>query len=55
MYDNAFVINDMLEQFERSVKPTFKDSMERSYIKFRGRRDTDPKLGIRNGQIMLEG
>lgn len=33
IYGNVLTINDMLEHFERSVKPNFKDSSERSYIK----------------------
>ncbi|KAI0804773.1 hypothetical protein BC629DRAFT_1207875 [Irpex lacteus] len=55
IYDNMLTMNDMLEHFERSVKPTFKDSSERCYIKFGGRRDTNQRLGIRNGQLILEG
>ncbi len=55
IYGNVLTINDMLEHFERSVKPNFKDSSERSYIKFGGRRDTDQRLGIRSGQLMLDG
>lgn len=45
----------MLESFEKSVKPTFKDSTERSFVKFGSMRDRDPSVGIRSGQLPLEG
>lgn len=45
----------MIEQFEKSTKPTFKDPMDRSFIKFGSMRDKDPDFGIRSGQLVLEG
>lgn len=45
----------MLEQFERSTKPTFKDPKDRSFIRFGSMRDRDPDFGIRAGQLSLEG
>ncbi|KAI0086059.1 hypothetical protein BDY19DRAFT_895433 [Irpex rosettiformis] len=54
-YCDAGEINDMMEGFEKSVKPIFKDASKPLYIKFGGRRDNDAKLGIRSGQLTLEG
>ena len=45
----------MLDHFDKSVKPTFKDSAERSFIKFGSMRDRDPLVGIRSGQMVVEG
>jgi hypothetical protein len=45
----------MLEGFERLTKPTFKNPSERSFIKFGSMRDRDDAVGIRSGQISLEG
>ena len=45
----------MLDHFNRSAKPIFKDPNERSFIKFGSLRDKDPSVGIRNGQLYLEG
>ena len=45
----------MLDHFDKSVKPTFKDSAERSFIKFGSMRDKDPLVGIRSGQMIVEG
>ena len=45
----------MLDSFERSTKPTFKDPADRSYIKFGSMRDRDDAVGIRSGQLALEG
>lgn len=45
----------MVEHFDRSTKPTFKDSEERSYVKFGSIRDRDPAVGIRGGQLQLTG
>ena len=45
----------MMDSFEKSVKPTFKDLSERSFIKFGSRSDRDPNVGIRSGQLGIEG
>lgn len=45
----------MIESFENIAKPTFKEERERSYIKFGSRKDNDPQVGIRSGQLVLEG
>lgn len=45
----------MMEVFERSTKPTFKSTLERGYIKFGLNKDKDPEVGIRSGQLPLEG
>ena len=45
----------MIEHFEKSTKPTFKSSKDRSFIRFGSMRDKDPDFGIRGGQITIEG
>lgn len=45
----------MMENFEKSTKPTFKSITERSFIKFGSVRDKDPAVGIRSGQLPIEG
>ena len=45
----------MIDSFEKSTKPTFKDPSDRSFIKFGSMRDRDPDAGIRSGQLTLEG
>ncbi|EKM51017.1 uncharacterized protein PHACADRAFT_32060 [Phanerochaete carnosa HHB-10118-sp] len=54
-YGNEEDLKTMLESFERSTKPTFKDPSDRSFIKFGSMRDRDPDVGIRGGQLTLEG
>lgn len=54
-YGNEEDINTMLDNFDKSVKATFKDSSERSFIKFGSMRDKDPAVGIRSGQLIVEG
>ena len=54
-YGNDLDIDSMMENFEKSVKPTFKDAAERSFVKFGSMRDRDPSVGIRSGQLSLEG
>jgi hypothetical protein len=48
-------IKRMLDSFERSVKPTFTNSSQRSFIRFGTVRDRDPSVGIQSGQLPLEG
>lgn len=45
----------MLEHFDKSTKPVFKDATEPSYIKFGSMRCNDPKVNIRRGQLTLSG
>lgn len=45
----------MMDSFECSAKPIFKDPSDRSFIKFGSMRDRDPNVGIRGGQLTLEG
>lgn len=45
----------MLDNFEKTTKPTFKDPKDRSFIKFGSMKDKDQDVGIRSGQITLEG
>ncbi|KAI0701306.1 hypothetical protein BC835DRAFT_1404545 [Cytidiella melzeri] len=54
-YGNDEDMRTMVDHFDKSVKPTFKDSSERSFIKFGSMRDKDPEVGIRSGQLLLEG
>ncbi|PSR75177.1 hypothetical protein PHLCEN_2v9267 [Hermanssonia centrifuga] len=54
-YGNDEDIQTMLESFEKSAKPTFKDVMDRSFIKFGSVRDRDPDVGIRSGQLTIDG
>lgn len=54
-YGNDEDILSMMESFETSTKPTFRDERERSYIKFGSMRDNDRDFGIRRGQLSLEG
>ncbi len=45
----------MLDQFDKSTKPVFKDEKENSYIKFGAMGCNDPKVKIRRGQLQLAG
>ena len=54
-YGNDEDLSTMMDSFERSTKPTFKDPADRSFIKFGSIRDRDPAVGIRSGQLSLEG
>ena len=45
----------MLEGFERSTKPTFKNPADRSFIRFGRKCDTDLSVNIRNGQLAVPG
>lgn len=53
-YGNDTDIKAMMDSFERQTKPTFKESSQRSYVKFGSMRDKDPSVGIRCGQLALE-
>ncbi|TFK79391.1 hypothetical protein K466DRAFT_648875 [Polyporus arcularius HHB13444] len=54
-YGNAGDIKSMLESFDKSTKPVFKDEKEPSYIKFGAMNSSDLKVNIRRGQLMLTG
>lgn len=53
-YGNDTDIKAMMNSFERQTKPTFKESSQRSYVKFGSMRDKDPSVEIRCGQLALE-
>ncbi|KZT05487.1 uncharacterized protein LAESUDRAFT_727131 [Laetiporus sulphureus 93-53] len=54
-FSNDEDIQTMLEYFENSTKPTFRDSTKASYIRFGGPRDTDEQCGIKRGTLSLSG
>ena len=45
----------MIERFEDSTKPLFKDNKGKAFIHFGLLRDRDPEVGIRSGQLILDG
>ena len=54
-YGNDDDLKVMMERFEKSTKPTFNDPSVRAFIRFGSIRDKDPAVGIRNGQLTIEG
>ncbi|KAI0750425.1 hypothetical protein C8Q74DRAFT_1374012 [Fomes fomentarius] len=54
-YGNDEDIKTMLDHFDKSTKPVFKDEKEPSYIKFGAMGCNDPKVKIRRGQLQLAG
>ncbi|KIP11255.1 hypothetical protein PHLGIDRAFT_114660 [Phlebiopsis gigantea 11061_1 CR5-6] len=54
-YGNEEDVKTMIESFEQMAKPTFRDDKERAHIRFGSARDKDPDVGIRHGQLVLEG
>jgi hypothetical protein len=50
--DDAF---DIAERFDKTTKLRFRDPEEPQYIKFGTKKDKDPRVGIRYGQIRLNG
>ncbi|RDX46327.1 hypothetical protein OH76DRAFT_1485574 [Lentinus brumalis] len=48
-------IQSMINYFDASTKPVFKDSKEASYIQFASVRANDPSVNIFCGQLMLSG
>ncbi|KAH9847715.1 hypothetical protein C2E23DRAFT_484151 [Lenzites betulinus] len=54
-YGNEEDIKAMLDYFDKSTKPVFKDPTEQSYIKFGSMSCNDPKVKIRRGQLLLTG
>ncbi|KAI0629325.1 hypothetical protein C8Q77DRAFT_1220485 [Trametes polyzona] len=54
-YGNEEDIKAMVDYFNKSTKPIFKDASEQSYIKFGSMGCNDPKVKIRRGQLLLSG
>ncbi|KIM20211.1 hypothetical protein M408DRAFT_334072 [Serendipita vermifera MAFF 305830] len=52
-FDQKEIIRDMLEYFERELKPKFDGSLDSYQIRFGGVNDTDERLGIYKGRITL--
>ncbi|OSC99572.1 hypothetical protein PYCCODRAFT_1394827 [Trametes coccinea BRFM310] len=54
-YGNDEDIKVMLDYFDKSTKPIFKDKKDAAYIKFGTMKCNDPKVNIRRGQLTLTG
>ncbi|KAI0918917.1 hypothetical protein AcW1_003564 [Taiwanofungus camphoratus] len=54
-FGNEEDIRTMLDYFESSTKPTFRNTEKPSYIKFGSLRDTDDKHDIKRGVLSLSG
>ncbi|KAI0785955.1 hypothetical protein C8Q75DRAFT_794294 [Abortiporus biennis] len=54
-YGNEEDMASMLENFDRSTKITFRYPSDRSYIKFGSTKDKDLSVGIRSGQLVVDG
>ncbi|KAI0783016.1 hypothetical protein C8Q75DRAFT_836734 [Abortiporus biennis] len=54
-FGNEEDISAMIQKFEKTAKPVFKDPKDRSYIQFGTMRDNDKNVGIRSGQLILPG
>ncbi|KAI0738321.1 hypothetical protein C8Q80DRAFT_1113973 [Daedaleopsis nitida] len=54
-YGNDEDIKTMVEYFDKTTKPFFKDANETTYIKFGSMGCNDPKVKIRRGQLLLTG
>ncbi|CCM04625.1 uncharacterized protein FIBRA_06809 [Fibroporia radiculosa] len=54
-FGNEEDIQSMLENFEKSAKPIFKNAHEPSFIKFGSSSSSDPAVKIRRGQMTLAG
>lgn len=48
-------ISAMMEYFDGTTKPTFRDPAAKAYIRFGGPRDTDANYGIKRGVLTLPG
>ncbi|KXN81408.1 Heat shock 70 kDa protein 12B [Leucoagaricus sp. SymC.cos] len=48
-------VQAMTEKFDQSTKLAFRDPTDPQFIKFGSVRDRDPELGIRAGQLRLDG
>ncbi|KAF9449853.1 hypothetical protein P691DRAFT_790221 [Macrolepiota fuliginosa MF-IS2] len=51
-YDDT---SSMADKFDKTTKLAFRDPNDPQYIKFGNARDRDPNLGIRAGQLKLDG
>ncbi|CDO71998.1 hypothetical protein BN946_scf184943.g33 [Trametes cinnabarina] len=54
-YGNEEDIKAMLDYFDKSTKPIFKDSKDAAFIKFGTMKCNDTKVNIRRGQLTLTG
>ena len=54
-FNNEEFIDAMIDSFEQSAKPTFRDVTKTSYIKFGGPRDMDEQHDIKRGVLTLSG
>ncbi|KAI0668093.1 hypothetical protein C8Q78DRAFT_1081495 [Trametes maxima] len=54
-YGNEEDIKAMMDYFNKSTKPIFKDVKDQSYIRFGSMSCNDPKVKIRRGQLLLSG
>ena len=43
------------DRFDKRTKPVFRNQEGDYWIQFAGRRDNDPELGIRAGQLKVKG
>jgi hypothetical protein len=46
---------DIARRFDKTTKLRFRDAEEPQFIKFGSLKDKDPRVGIRSGQIRLNG
>ncbi|EDR07806.1 uncharacterized protein LACBIDRAFT_297982 [Laccaria bicolor S238N-H82] len=55
--DSNFIddLDHIVRCFDKSTKLRFRDSAEKQYVKFGSTRDSDPRLGIRFGQLLIPG
>jgi hypothetical protein len=54
-YGHAEDVDSMTDCFDKSAKLSFKDPRQISLIKFGSARDTDESVGIKFGQLKLQG
>ena len=54
-YGNDEDIQTMVDVFDKSTKPIFKDENESAFIKFGAMSCNDAKVKIRRGQLTLAG
>ena len=48
-------LDHIVECFDKTTKPRFRDSKDNQYIKIGSTRDNDEKHNIRLGQLKLQG
>jgi len=48
-------LEHIVDYFDKTTKPRFRNSDEAQYLKVGGARDHDPSLNIRRGQLKLQG